>query len=91
MHSLTTTSFCLLIWLQYAQLDHKTNDVRREFAFARHRKMSAVVMGWVAALVVLLSAYEFSKAWYNTLIALAVWALVSLVGYYAVIPFLLAR
>lgn len=77
--------------LQYARLGDKTDTIRREFALQRHHKMSAIVMGWVAALVVLLVSYEFSKAWWNAVIALAVWGAVAAIGYYLVIPYLLTR
>lgn len=76
---------------QYAVKDAKTDEIRREFAFERHRKMSAAVMGWVAALVVLLVSYEFAVAWWNAIAAFGVLVIVGIIGYFIIVPKLLSR
>ena len=77
--------------VQYAKLGVPTDDVRHAFALERHHKMSAVVMGWVSALIVLLIAYEFWTQWWLFFFAIVVWVCVSTIGYWFVIPRLIAR
>lgn len=80
-----------LHFIQYAALGVKTDPIRKNFAFERHRKMAAIVMGWVAALVTLLILFQFVEGWWNWPASFVVWILVSLLGFHVIVPQLLQR
>lgn len=75
--------------VQYAQVGHPVN---MEKALHRHRVLASVVLGWIAALTVLLVALHFKLTWWISLIGVIVLLVViSVVAYFFLVPYLLKR
>ena len=76
--------------LQYAEIGDSPMDLPK--AFHRHRLLSSVVIGWIAALTLLLIALHFEITWWIALLVVIVlWAFTALFAYYFLVPYLLRR
>jgi hypothetical protein len=78
------------VCVQYAQVGDRPMDMPK--AFHRHRVLASVVLGWIAALTVLLISLHFELTWWIALLyVIALWVFTSLLAYYFLVPYLLRR